>query len=53
MIPILTLAGAIHVTLAVLGIGVGFIQFLRPKRGAGHRARGYFTKLAEQSGVPS
>ena len=42
MIPHLTLAGAIHVTLAVLCIGVGLIQFLRPKRGAGHRARGYF-----------
>jgi hypothetical protein len=42
MIPDLTLAGAIHVTLALLCIGVGLIQFLRPKRGAGHRARGYF-----------
>jgi uncharacterized membrane protein len=42
MIPHLTPAGAIHVTLAVLCIGVGLIQFLRPKRGAGHRARGYF-----------
>ena len=38
----LTFAGAIHVILAVLCIGVGLIQFLRPKRGAGHRARGYF-----------
>src|SRR5258708_36208422 len=26
----------------MLCIGVGLIQFLRPKRGAGHRARGYF-----------
>jgi uncharacterized membrane protein len=48
MTPHLTLAGlvhsaagAIHVVLAVLCIGVGLIQFLRPKRGAGHRARGY------------
>jgi uncharacterized membrane protein len=38
----LTFAGAIHVALAMLCIGVGLIQFLRPKRGAGHRARGYF-----------
>ncbi len=38
----LTFAGAIHVSLAILCIGVGLIQFLRPKRGAGHRARGYF-----------
>ena len=42
MIPDLTFAGAVHVTLAVLCIGVGLIQFLCPKRGAGHRARGYF-----------
>ena len=40
-IPSLTPAGAIHVTLAVLCVGVGLTQFLRPKRGAGHRARGY------------
>jgi uncharacterized membrane protein len=38
----LTLVGAIHATLAMLCIAVGLIQFLRPKRGAGHRARGYF-----------
>jgi uncharacterized membrane protein len=38
----LTFPGAIHATLAMLCIGVGSIQFLRPKRGAGHRARGYF-----------
>ncbi len=37
----LTLAGAIHTVLAMLGIAVGLIQFLRPKRGPGHRARGY------------
>jgi uncharacterized membrane protein len=37
----LPFAAAIHVALAVLCIGVGLIQFLRPKRGAGHRARGY------------
>ncbi|WP_338821999.1 DUF2306 domain-containing protein [Bradyrhizobium septentrionale] len=34
-------AGAIHAVVAMLCIGVGLIQFLRPKRGAGHRARGY------------
>jgi uncharacterized membrane protein len=38
----LTFAAAIHVALAMLCIAVGLIQFLRPKRGAGHRARGYF-----------
>ncbi|MEH2525566.1 MULTISPECIES: DUF2306 domain-containing protein [unclassified Bradyrhizobium] len=42
MIHNLTFAGAIHATLAMLCIAVGLIQFLRPKRGAGHRARGYF-----------
>jgi uncharacterized membrane protein len=42
MIQNLTLVSAIHVTLAILCIAVGLIQFLRPKRGAGHRARGYF-----------
>jgi uncharacterized membrane protein len=42
MIPDLTFAGATHVTLAVLCAVAGFIQFLRPKHGAGHRARGYF-----------
>jgi uncharacterized membrane protein len=41
MIAHLTLAGAIHAALALLCIAVGLIQFLRPKRGAGHRARGY------------
>ena len=41
MMAQMTLAGAIHVGLALLCIGVGLIQFLRPKRGAGHRARGY------------
>jgi uncharacterized membrane protein len=35
-------AGAIHAVVAILCIGFGLIQFLRPKRGAGHRARGYF-----------
>ncbi|MBR0893615.1 DUF2306 domain-containing protein [Bradyrhizobium tropiciagri] len=34
-------AGAVHAVVAILCIGVGLIQFLRPKRGAGHRARGY------------
>lgn len=38
----LTSAGAIHVVLALLCLVVGLVQFLRPKRGAGHRARGYF-----------
>jgi uncharacterized membrane protein len=38
----LTLAGAIHTASAVLCIAVGLTQFLRPKRGVGHRARGYF-----------
>lgn len=42
MIAHLTPAGAIHVALAMLCLLVGFIQFLRPKRGPGHRARGYF-----------
>ncbi|RXG98675.1 DUF2306 domain-containing protein [Bradyrhizobium zhanjiangense] len=42
MIAHLTLAGTIHLVLALLCSTVGFIQFLRPKRGAGHRARGYF-----------
>jgi uncharacterized membrane protein len=37
----LTLPGAIHTALAMLGIVVGLIQFLRPKRGPTHRARGY------------
>lgn len=42
MIHNLTFAGAIHAALAILCIAAGLIQFLRPKRGAGHRARGYF-----------
>jgi uncharacterized membrane protein len=37
----LTLAGTVHTVLAILGIAVGLIQFMRPKRGPGHRARGY------------
>jgi uncharacterized membrane protein len=37
----LTLPGAIHTLLAMLGIVVGSIQLLRPKRGPAHRARGY------------
>ena len=41
MIAGLSLAGAIHTALAMLGIVVGLVQLLRPKRGAGHRARGY------------
>jgi uncharacterized membrane protein len=42
MIHHLTVAGAIHAALAILCIGAGLIQFLRPKRGAAHRALGYF-----------
>ena len=41
MIPNLTLAGAIHTVLAMLCIAVGLLQLVRPKRGPGHRARGY------------
>jgi uncharacterized membrane protein len=41
MIPSPTLAGAIHAALALLWIAVGLLQLLCPKRGAGHRARGY------------
>jgi uncharacterized membrane protein len=41
MLPHLTLTGAIHTALALLCIVVGAVQLLRPKRGAGHRARGY------------
>ena len=41
MIYGLTLAGAIHTVLAMSGIVVGLVQLLRPKRGVGHRARGY------------
>jgi uncharacterized membrane protein len=41
MIQNLTSAGAIHTVLAILGIAVGLTQFLRPKRGPAHRARGY------------
>jgi uncharacterized membrane protein len=37
----LTLAGAIHTVLAIMGISAGLFQFLRPKGGAIHRARGY------------
>ena len=41
MIQNLTLSGAIHAVLAAVGIVVGLIQFLRPKGGSIHRARGY------------
>jgi uncharacterized membrane protein len=41
MIPNPTPPGAIHAALALLCIVVGLIQLWRPKRGAGHRARGY------------
>lgn len=33
MIQNLTLAGAVYMVLAILGIAVGLMQFLRPKRG--------------------
>jgi len=42
----LTLVGAIHAALALLCIAAGLIQFLRPKRGAGHRSRGYLCVYA-------
>lgn len=41
MIQHLTLPGAIHTVLAILGIVVGSIQLLRPKGGSIHRALGY------------
>ncbi|MDN5003691.1 DUF2306 domain-containing protein [Bradyrhizobium sp. GCM10027634] len=41
MIAHVSPVGAIHAVLATLCLLVGFVQFLRPKRGAGHRARGY------------
>lgn len=41
MIAHLTVAGIIHAALALLCLVAGLVQFLRPKRGAGHRARGY------------
>jgi hypothetical protein len=34
-------AGAIHGTLAASSIFLGLLQFVWPKRGPGHRARGY------------
>jgi uncharacterized membrane protein len=37
----LTPVGAIHAVLAISGIAVGLCQFLRPRGGAIHRARGY------------
>jgi uncharacterized membrane protein len=42
MIAHLTPVGAIHAVLTLLCIAVGAVQLLRPKRGAAHRARGYF-----------
>ncbi len=41
MIAHLTLGATIHAAVAILCIAIGLIQFLRPKRGASHRARGY------------
>jgi uncharacterized membrane protein len=37
----LTLPGAIHTGLALLGIAVGLVQLVRPKGGSIHRALGY------------
>jgi len=37
----LTSAGMLHSVLAMFCILIGLVQLLRPKRGAGHRARGY------------
>jgi uncharacterized membrane protein len=37
----LTSAGTLHSVLAMFCIAVGLLQLLRPKGGAGHRARGY------------
>jgi uncharacterized membrane protein len=37
----LTLPGAIHTVLAMLGIVVGLVQLVRPKGGSIHRAFGY------------
>jgi uncharacterized membrane protein len=37
----LTLPGAIHTVLAMLGIVVGLVQLMRPKGGSIHRAFGY------------
>ena len=34
-------AGTLHSVLAMFCVIVGLLQLLRPKRGAGHRARGY------------
>jgi uncharacterized membrane protein len=41
MIPHVSLTGGIHAVLALLCIVIGAVQLVRPKRGAGHRARGY------------
>ena len=37
----LTSAATLHLGLAMFCIVIGLVQLLRPKRGAGHRARGY------------
>ena len=41
MMANLTSAATLHLVLAMFCIVVGLVQLLRPKRGAGHRARGY------------
>lgn len=38
----LTLIGGIHAALALACIAIGAVQLMQPKRGASHRARGYF-----------
>jgi uncharacterized membrane protein len=41
MIPSLTPTGALHALLALSCIVIGALQLVAPKRGVGHRARGY------------
>ena len=41
MMANLTAAGTLHSVLAMFCVAIGLLQLLRPKRGAGHRARGY------------
>jgi hypothetical protein len=41
MMANLTAAGTLHSVLAMFCVVIGLLQLLRPKRGAGHRARGY------------
>src|SRR5436305_4097322 len=41
MMANLTSAATLHLVLAMFCVVIGLVQLLRPKRGAGHRARGY------------